>query len=128
MREDFDVAPVMERVVEDLSNLDTSDLVNIYNEYAEANNYNRIESMSEFDDYHRGMSPSEIARMVSESEDFDIDDDYFYEDDWGDIKSFTDWNDYDSPIDDLDELADFLFENDLEVAGVDFTYLVDEDD
>lgn len=66
-------------ILECLNNMNTDDLVNIHNEYCEANNDidDRIESMIEFDDLLYGKKPSEIAEMVS-GEDFNVGDDYFW--------------------------------------------------
>lgn len=66
-------------IIECLNNMSTDDLVNIHNEYCEADNDpdDRIESMIEFDDLLYGKKPSEIAEIIS-GQDFNVSDNYFW--------------------------------------------------
>ena len=120
-------APLRERLIDHLSNFSTSDMVNLYNEYAYQISEDTIFSMSEFDEKFRGMSPLEIVKMVNESEDFDIEDDYYWIDYTNSLISFSDWTDYNSPIE-VSDLANYIIDNDMCLSDFDFQFLLDTEE
>lgn len=91
-----------------LGDYDTADLVRLYNEMAEPNNYTMIQENTDdvLDELFSG--PSDAIQAASGS-DYNYADDYLYYDVY--FGSFDHWSDKNSPID-LDELADWFADHD----------------
>lgn len=88
------------------------ELVSVYNEYCEANNYyeERIYSMDEIDDLLCGLKPSEVLNAVGE--DFNLNDKYFKENIYG-LESSDypedDWIDKEEIAKYVDDNDDYLY-------------------
>lgn len=99
---------IFEELKELLENLTDSELVEIWNEYCDNNNYydNRIESMDYFDDIMSGKTPLEIVNSICN--DFNTNDDYFVFGVYG-CESF---NYLDEEHIYFDDLANYILDND----------------
>lgn len=104
-----------------LGDYDTADLVRLYNEMAEHNNYTMIQENT--DDVLDELfgSPSDAIRVASGSE-YNYADDYLYYDVY--FESFDYWSDKNSPID-LDELADWFADHDDDEGIIESDELMD---
>ena len=92
-----------------LENMSESQLYTIANEYFDKTNYydDRIYDMDEFDEIMSGMSPSDIALKIFYG-DFRPNDHYFKFDGCANLESF----DYISDEVDLEEIANYIVDND----------------
>ena len=97
-----------DEIREVLENLDSYEVVSAWNRYCEENSYydDMVYPMYEFDDLMYGLKPSEIVAKLDSS--FDINDDFFTWDSYGEVVSFNYISD--SSID-LDDLADYMDEH-----------------
>ena len=111
---------IMEFLESELSN---DELVSIWNEYCDNNNYtdDRIYYMREFDDMMYDRTPSEIARDVW-SNDFCVNCDYFQ---WSVYLTSTD---YPEEMVDFDALADYIITNDTSLYNDDLREFLDSEE
>ena len=108
-----------------LENMSKSKLYIIANEYFDKAEYydDRIYDMDEFDEIMSGMSPSDIATKIFYG-DFRPNDNYFKFDGYDNLQSF----DYISDEVDLEEIADYIVDNDEDFDNSDIREILDEDD
>lgn len=108
-----------------LENMSESKLFTIYNEYLDKTEYydDRIYDMEEFDEMMDGMSPSDIALKIFYG-DFRPNDHYFKFDGYDNLQSF----DYISDEVDLEEIADYIIDNDEDFDNSDIREILGEDD
>ena len=107
-----------------LENMSESQLYTIANEYSDKTNYydDRIYDMDEFDEIMSGMSPSDIATKIFYG-DFRPNDNYFKFDGYANLESF----DYISDEVDLEEIADYIVDNDEDFDDSDIREILDEE-
>ena len=107
-----------------LENMSESQLYIIVNEYSDKTNYydDRIYDMDEFDEIMSGMSPSDIATKIFYG-DFRPNDNYFKFDGYANLESF----DYISDEVDLEEIADYIVDNDEDFDNSDIREILDEE-
>lgn len=107
-----------------LENMSESQLYIIANEYSDKTNYydDRIYDMDEFDEIMSGMSPSDIATKIFYG-DFRPNDNYFKFDGYANLESF----DYISDEVDLEEIADYIVDNDEDFDDSDIREILDEE-
>ena len=107
-----------------LENMSESQLYIIVNEYFDKTNYydDRIYDMDEFDEIMSGMSPSDIATKIFYG-DFRPNDNYFKFDGYANLESF----DYISDEVDLEEIADYIVDNDEDFDDSDIREILDEE-
>ena len=112
-------------MIKDLfENMNESQLYTIANEYFDKTNYydDRIYDMEEFDEIMSGMSPSDIALKIFYG-DFRPNDSYFKFDGCANLQSF----DYISDEVDLEEIADYIVDNDEDFDNSDIREILDEE-
>ena len=107
-----------------LENMSESQLYIISNEYFDKTNYydDRIYDMDEFDEIMSGMSPSDIATKIFYG-DFRPNDNYFKFDGYANLESF----DYISDKVDLEEIADYIIDNDQDFDNSDIREILDKE-
>ena len=107
-----------------LENMSESKLYTIANEYFDKTEYydDRIYDMEEFDEIMNGMSPSDIALKIFYG-DFRPNDHYFKFDGCANFQSF----DYISDEVDLEEIADYIVDNDEDFDNSDIREILDEE-
>ena len=107
-----------------LENMSESQLYIIANEYFDKTEYydDRIYDMDEFDEIMSGMSPSDIALKIFYG-DFRPNDHYFKFDGCANLESF----DYISDEVDLEEIADYIIDNDEDFDNSDIREILDEE-
>ena len=107
-----------------LENMSESQLYIIANEYFDKTNYydDRIYDMDEFDEIMSGMSPSDIATKIFYG-DFRPNDNYFKFDGYANLESF----DYISDEVDLEEIADYIVDNDEDFDDSGIREILDEE-
>ena len=107
-----------------LENMSESQLYIIANEYFDKTNYydDRIYDMDEFDEIMSGMSPSDIATKIFYG-DFRPNDNYFKFNGYANLESF----DYISDEVDLEEIADYIVDNDEDFDNSDIREIIDEE-
>ena len=97
-----------EKVIDELEFKSDSEIVRIYNEFAEDREYNMVREMDELDEFYNGMSHREFLCMLAD--DFSVNDDYWLEDDNANINSGEGaelvWSEVSES-----ELADWIIEN-----------------
>lgn len=98
---------VLTKWIED--NLSARETINLYNEYAERNNYTRIYSTSEID-YLLTGSASEIISAI-DTDNFNLNDDWMVCHDLYGYQTFSYYDDDNSPID-IREIAEYIIRND----------------
>ena len=110
-----------EEVLEMLRDMNDSDLVAVHNEYCDKVRYydDRIYDMYEINDLLYGRSPLEI---ITDARDVDANDSYIRYDGYGNLES----TDYPQDWMDLDEIADYIAENDEALRNDDIRDLLDE--
>ena len=110
-----------EEVLEMLRDMNDSDLVAVHNEYCDKVSYydDRIYDMYEINDLLYGRSPLEI---ITDARDVDANDSYIRYDGYGNLES----TDYPQDWMDLDEIADYIVENDEALYNDDIRDLLDE--
>ena len=108
-----------------LEDMSGSQLFMICNEYFDKTEYfdDRIYDMDEFDEMMDGISPSDIATKIFYG-DFRPNDNYFKFDGYDNLKSF----DYISDEVDLEEVADYIVDNDEDFDNGDIREILDEED
>ena len=107
-----------------LENTNESQLYIIANEYFDKTDYydDRIYDMEEFDEIMDGMSPWNIATKIFYG-DFRPNDNYFRFDGCANLESF----DYISDEVDLEEIADYIVDNDEDFDDSDIREILDEE-
>ena len=98
-----------EKIIEALKDRTSEEIIAIYNEYAEAERYERIYDMYELDGLEGSKPLSEVLDRLGE--DFNIRHNYFTYTDDLDILSFDYYDDTNSPVY-LDELAEWIIDED----------------
>lgn len=98
---------VLTKWIED--NLTSREIINLYNQYADRNNYTRIDYTSEID-YLLTGGASEIISEI-DTDNFNINDDYMVCHDLYGYQTFNYYDDDNSPVD-LKEIADYIIRND----------------
>lgn len=110
-----------EEVMEMLRDMNDSNLVAVHNEYCDKVRYydDRIYDMYEINDLLYGRSPLEI---ITDARDVDANDNYIRYNGYGNLEST------DCPDDwmDLDEIADYIVDNDDALRNDDIRDLLDE--
>ena len=108
-----------------LENMSESQLYTIVNEYFDKTEYydDRIYDMEEFDEMMDDMLPSDIAIKIFYG-DFRPNDNYFKFDGYDNLQSF----DYISDEVDLEEIADYIVDNDEDFDNSDIREILGEDD
>ena len=110
-----------DEVLEMLRDMNDNDLVAVHNEYCEKVRYDddRIYYMEELNELMYGMKPLDILR---EARDVDTNDDWIRWNGYGNLEST------DCPEDwmDLDEIADYIVENEDPLYNDDIRDLMDE--
>ena len=110
-----------DEVLEMLKDMNDNDLVAVHNEYCEKVRYDddRIYYMEEINELMYSMKPLDILR---EARDVDTNDDWIRWNGYGNLEST------DCPEDwmDLDEIADYIVENDDALRNDDIRDLMDE--
>ena len=108
-----------------LENMSESQLYTIANEYFDKTEYydDRIYDMEEFDEMMDDMLPSDIATKIFYG-DFRPNDNYFKFDGYDNLQSF----DYISDEVDLEEIADYIVDNDEDFDNSDIREILGEDD
>lgn len=111
----------LEKIKEAITDLDDSDMVALWNDYCEANNYydDYIE-YNDIDELCYGLKPSEVLNRIDKDK-YNQYDRYCSIDGWGEYVSF-DYADSDESPFDLDSVAQWIYDNE-DACG----YL-DEDD
>lgn len=116
-----------DKIHEVLENLDSYEVVSAWNRYCDEVSYfdDMVYTMDEFDDLMYGLKPSEIVAKLDS--DFDVTENFFTWDEYGEVVSF----DYisDSCID-LDDLAEYMDENkeDFDIDEIEEIFDEDEED
>ena len=107
-----------------LENMSESQLYTIANEYFDKAEYydDRIYDMEEFDEMMDDMLPSDIATKIFYG-DFRPNDNYFKFDGYANLESF----DYISDEVDLEEIADYIVDNDEDFDDSDIREILDEE-
>ena len=110
-----------DEVLEMLRDMNDNDLVAVHNEYCDKVSYydDRIYDMYEINDLLYGRSPLEI---ITDARDVDANDSYIRYDGYGNLES----TDYPQDWMDLDEIADYIAENDEALRNDDIRDLLDE--
>ena len=100
----------LDKIKEAITDLDNDDMVALWNEYCEANNYydDYIEN-NDIDELFYGCKPSEVLNKIDTNK-YNQDDNYCAVDGWGEYVSFDYADDDDSPFD-LDSLAQWVYDN-----------------
>ena len=108
-----------------LENMSESQLYTIVNEYFDKTEYydDRIYDMEEFDEMMDDMLPSDIAIKIFYG-DFRPNDNYFKFDGYDNLQSF----DYISDEVDLEEIADYIVDNDEDFDNSDIREILDQED
>ena len=108
-------------IMDVLRDMDDSTIVCVWNEYCDSVKYydDRIYFMGDLDDLFYGCSASDLLRALDS--DFSLNDDYFRETIYG-LSSFDCVLDYI----DLDDLADYIVENDEDFGYNDIREALDE--
>ena len=101
----------LSQVIEQLNNLSTDELVNVYIDYAEQNSYERIYNLDESTIDELYSSPWQ-ALYDSNHKDFNDRDYFFTYNGNGHMVSFSNEDDKNCPID-TEELAQWIVDNDL---------------
>lgn len=113
-----------ELVKEILDNMSESDLFWLYKEYTcQAQLYDEIFDMEEFDEIMSGSTPTDIAQKIFYG-DFRPNDNYFRFDGCANLESI-DW--LKDGID-LDEIADYIIDNEDSLRNDEIQEILDEDD
>lgn len=95
-----------EKVSDAIENLSLRELVEVYNLYAEENNYEIIEDMDNFDDRLYGVEPMELVKKVFYGE-FNPNDKYFWFDGYENLHSASRLEDMPVMV---NELVDFVID------------------
>lgn len=115
-----------EAIENTLRNMRTDELVSVWNEYCNAENYpdDYVYSMDEFDEQCEYMKPWEVVRAAFYG-DFRPCDNYFSYNGYANFISFNYAEEENCPID-LDSLADYVDENDDALYSRELQDVLDE--
>ena len=126
--EDAPGRDVVGEVREYLESLDDADKVDIWNSYTDATNNpdDYVYRMDEFDEVFSGFKPWEIARTCYYSGNFCPADDWFWFDGYANAVSADYISEHDdrNPVD-LDELAQYIADNDEDFYNSDIRAILD---
>ena len=120
----FDLDKIKE-AIEDLTN---SEKVNMWNQYCENNSY--YDEYIEYNDpnsFMCGLEPEEIIRRIDKEGNYSLSDDYCIIDGSGEYVSFDYIDDDSSPFD-IDELANYVYNNEDSMGYLDEDELEVEDE
>lgn len=106
-----------------INDLTDNDIFEIWNEYAQKNNYDEFFSMDEFDEIMERNSPTDIANSIYFGE-YNPNDNYFQFDGYGNIKTTSNIEEFV----DYGELAEYIFDNDDDLGNNDLRDFLDEED
>lgn len=106
-----------------INDLTDNDIFEIWNEYAQKNNYDEIFSMDEFDEIMERNSPTDIANSIYFGE-YNPNDNYFQFDGYGNIKTTSNIEEFV----DYGELAEYIFDNDDDLGNNELRDFLDEED
>lgn len=112
-----------EQIKEYLKGLSDSELLSIYNDYADASRYEQVFTMDEFDEICENMDASDIARRIYHG-DFNPNDEYFMFNGYANFISTDDLADFI----DFDDLADYCIRNDEDFDDQEIRDTLDADD
>ena len=114
----------IDKIKEAITNLNESNMVGLWNEYCEANNYydDYIE-YNDIDELLYGCKPSEVLSRI-DMRNYNDFDDYCSYDGYGCLYSFNYVDDSDSPLD-VEALAQWIYENEDACGYLDEDDLVD---
>lgn len=117
-----------EKIKEYVESLTNEEKRSLWNEYCNADNRadDWIYNMSEFDDINEGKTPSDIALNICYG-DFRATDNYFWFDGYGNFES-SDCIDNDSSPFYVDELVDYIIENDNDLYDDNIREILEEED
>jgi len=105
----MDLTKVRELVVDALESMPDDNIVVVYNNFAEENNYPRVYPMADLDEIvGNGLTPTQLIQRLDP--DFSLEDDYFSYDDNNIICSGDGSNMVESQTS-LDALADWVVDN-----------------
>lgn len=114
----------LNEIKEYLENLSDSDLLMLWNEYQDENCYDDyIYDMEVFDEIFANAEPSEIARRCYFG-DFNPCDDYFVFNGYANLES----SNYIKDLISVDDLAQFVYDNDDDLNDDDLRDFLDEED
>ena len=114
----------IEKIKEAITDLTDGEMVALWNDYCEANNYydDYIE-YNDIDELLYGLKPSEVLSRIDKDK-YDQNDRYCSIDGWGEYVSFDYVDDSNSPFD-LDSLAQWIYENEDALGYLDEDDLTD---
>lgn len=112
-----------EQIKEYLKGLNDSELLSIYNEFANETYNINIYLMDEFDEICENMDASDIARRCFYGK-FNPNDEYFIFNGYANFES----SDYLEYFIDFDELADYIIRNDEDFDDDDIREILDENE
>lgn len=114
-----------DRIIEVLNNFDEATLVNVWNDYAERNNYfeDMVHYMSEFEEVLQSKSVDLSFLRGLFDNDFDPNADY-YKENYSDYESFDDLGE----VVDLDTLAEYIESNQETFGEYELEELFEEED
>lgn len=113
------------RIMDYLNSLEMVDLVQCYNDYAEANNYERIFPLELIDEFESTEGRT-FSQIVKAGKYINFDDIYFIYTPYG-IESFTYADDKPSPIF-VSEIADYIDRNDDDFGYADIREILEENE
>lgn len=111
-----------EKIIEVLNGLYDYQLLDIYNEYADNNRYERIERVDEADDVFCGMTPTQIINSLAD--DFNSGDDFMKQNGYGYFETTSDLTDWVY----VDEIADYIIDNENSLGCDDIQDILDEEE
>lgn len=111
------------QIKEYLKGLNDSELLSIYNEYADINYYERVYNMVEFDEICESMTASDIARRCFYGK-FNPNDNYFI---FNGYENF-DSSDYLDDFIDFDDIANYITRNDEDFDSDEIRNILDNND
>lgn len=117
-----------ERILEALNEMDTRDIVSVWNEYCSTNDYmdDYVYSMEEFNELMGDCDAWEVARACFYG-DFRPCDDYFCFNGYGNIESFDTWEEETSLIS-LEDIAKYCAENDDALYSDDIKEAIEDEE
>ena len=120
----FQPSDLAENLAENIRDMETKNIVALHNEYCEKINSpdDIVYDMEFLDEIMEQESPSGIIRQLDK--DFNSDDKYFYFDGYAHLHSFS--YEGDCSVIDIDEIADYIAENDDDLGDSNIRDFIDE--
>lgn len=115
---------IKNKIKDYLCDMNSLELLNAWNEYASENYYNTIFTCDEFDEICENMTASEIALKCFNGKHFNPNDEFFTFNGYENFESSDDLND----LIDIDELADFIVDNDNDLYNDNIRNILDDED